>query len=361
MKRLNFVHILIGIFVILVGFGIYSEYEENFQGLFEPPAVIGMKGTFRDAILLDKSNIEHLQANKDRYKEFLQSMDDNLEYKPEPTAKLVVNPSLLPSDYFYTNASSFAKDAKMSYDMALAYVITKDKKYAKTAQRILDGWASGLTRVDSKAEKVIFSINMPLMCMAASWVKYVNRWDDAPFVEFTKRTLQYSTALENTNFSFWGILASTTSAQLIGDSSLERIMYARWQTQMKMLARKENNELYKMSFDIFNDSIESAKLIEYSYLVVEPATIVAKVFAREGLDSYNSEGGMILAASYRDILKDIITLESQPEGKADLQPFNEFSYMYILNKHYEDNLVKSFLHKNKFKNDKYRLNIIYGA
>ncbi len=90
---------------------------------------------------------------------------------------------------------SFKKSALMSYDLALGYLVSKNKQYGLKAMEILNAWAKELQSVDTYQSEDNINFYMPYMNMAYWFVK--KAFPSPEYEYFIKRMRQYSQSALN--------------------------------------------------------------------------------------------------------------------------------------------------------------------
>ncbi|MDU9803123.1 alginate lyase family protein, partial [Helicobacter pylori] len=122
---------------------------------------------------------------------------------------------------------SFKKSALMSYDLALGYLVSKNKQYGLKAIEILNTWAKELQSVDTYQSEDNINFYMPYMNMAYWFVK--KAFPSPEYEDFIKRMRQYSQSALNTNHGAWGILFDVSSALALDNHALLHNSANRWQ------------------------------------------------------------------------------------------------------------------------------------
>lgn len=181
--------------------------------------------------LLTAQEVESLQGEKSRFATVIQRCDRQLSEQPRPVATLALVQHYTTSgtDPGSVTSNTLAPDAQMAYADGLCYLVTGDTKYAAHAQSIIDAWAKTLGSVPTLQGKDAVNFDMPYMIGAASWVRAVNGWNDAPFTSFLHTVVLPNAETSNpNNHGMWAVLMVAAAATFTADSSLLMSAENRW-------------------------------------------------------------------------------------------------------------------------------------
>ncbi len=252
---------------------------------------------------------------------------------------------------------SFKKSATMSYDLALGYLVSKNKQYGLKAIEILNAWAKELQSVDTYQSEDNINFYMPYMNMAYWFVKKV--FPSPEYEDFIKRMRQYSQSALNTNHGAWGILFDVSSALALDDNALLHNSANRWQEWI-FKAIDENGVIASAitrsdTSDYHGGPTKGIKGIAYTNFALLAITISGELLFENGYDLWGSEAGKRLSVAYNKVATWILNPETFPYFQPNLIGVHNNAYFIILAKHYSSPSADELLRQGDLHEDGFRL------
>ncbi len=253
---------------------------------------------------------------------------------------------------------SFKKSAIMSYDLALGYLVSKNKQYGLKAIEILNAWAKELQSVDTYQSEDNINFYMPYMNMAYWFVK--KAFPSPEYEDFIKRMRQYSQSALNTNHGAWGILFDVSSALALDDNALLQNSANRWQDWI-FKAIDENGVIASAitrsdTSDYHGGPTKGIKGIAYTNFALLALTISGELLFENGYDLWGSEAGKRLSVAYNKVATWILNPETFPYFQPNLIGHNN-AYFIILAKHYSSPSADELLKQGDLHEDGFRLKL----
>ncbi len=254
---------------------------------------------------------------------------------------------------------SFKKSATMSYDLALGYLVSKNKQYGLKAIEILNAWAKELQSVDTYQSEDNINFYMPYMNMAYWFVK--KAFPSPEYEDFIKRMHQYSQSALNTNHGVWGILFDVSSALALDDNALLQNSANRWQDWI-FKAIDENGVIASAitrsdTSDYHGGPTKGIKGIAYTNFALLALTISGELLFENGYDSWGSEAGKRLSVAYNKVATWILNPETFPYFQPNLIGVHNNAYFIILAKHYSSPSANELLKQGDLHEDGFRLKL----
>ncbi len=254
---------------------------------------------------------------------------------------------------------SFKKSALMSYDLALGYLVSKNKQYGLKAIEILNAWAKELQSVDTYQSEDNINFYMPYMNMAYWFVK--KAFPSPEYEDFIKRMRQYSQSALNTNHGAWGILFDVSSALALDDNALLHNSANRWQDWI-FKAIDENGVIASAitrsdTSDYHGGPTKGIKGIAYTNFVLLALTISGELLFENGYDLWGSEAGKRLSVAYNKVATWILNPETFPYFQPNLIGVHNNAYFIILAKHYSSPSADELLKQGDLHEDGFRLKL----
>ncbi len=254
---------------------------------------------------------------------------------------------------------SFKKSALMSYDLALGYLVSKNKQYGLKAIEILNAWAKELQSVDTYQSEDNINFYMPYMNMAYWFVK--KAFPSPEYEDFIKRMRQYSQSALNTNHGAWGILFDVSSALALDDHALLRNSANRWQDWI-FKAIDENGVIASAitrsdTSDYHGGPTKGIKGIAYTNFALLAITISGELLFENGYDLWGSEAGKRLSVAYNKVATWILNPETFPYFQPNLIGVHNNAYFIILAKHYSSPSANELLKQGDLHEDGFRLKL----
>ncbi|WQS49715.1 alginate lyase family protein [Helicobacter pylori] len=254
---------------------------------------------------------------------------------------------------------SFKKSATMSYDLALGYLVSKNKQYGLKAIEILNAWAKELQSVDTYQSEDNINFYMPYMNMAYWFVK--KAFPSPEYEDFIKRMQQYSQSALNTNHGAWGILFDVSSALALDDHALLQNSANRWQ-EWVFKAIDENGVIASAitrsdTSDYHGGPTKGIKGIAYTNFALLALTISGELLFENGYDLWGSEAGKRLSVAYNKVATWILNPETFPYFQPNLIGVHNNAYFIILAKHYSSPSADELLKQGDLHEDGFRLKL----
>ncbi|PUD23655.1 alginate lyase family protein [Helicobacter pylori] len=254
---------------------------------------------------------------------------------------------------------SFKKSALMSYDLALGYLVSKNKQYGLKAVEILNAWAKELQSVDTYQSEDNINFYMPYMNMAYWFVK--KAFPSPEYEDFIKRMRQYSQSALNTNHGAWGILFDVSSALALDDHALLQNSANRWQ-EWVFKAIDENGVIASAitrsdTSDYHGGPTKGIKGIAYTNFALLALTISGELLFENGYDLWGSEAGKRLSVAYNKVATWILNPETFPYFQPNLIGVHNNAYFIILAKHYSSPSADELLKQGDLHEDGFRLKL----
>lgn len=254
---------------------------------------------------------------------------------------------------------SFKKSALMSYDLALGYLVSKNKQYGLKAIEILNAWAKELQSVDTYQSEDNINFYMPYMNMAYWFVK--KAFPSPEYEDFIKRMRQYSQSALNTNHGAWGILFDVSSALALDDHTLLQNSANRWQDWI-FKAIDENGVIASAitrsdTSDYHGGPTKGIKGIAYTNFALLVLTISGELLFENGYDLWGSEAGKRLSVAYNKVATWILNPETFPYSQPNLIGVHNNAYFIILAKHYSSPSANELLKQGDLHEDGFRLKL----
>ncbi|MFP6010068.1 alginate lyase family protein [Helicobacter pylori] len=254
---------------------------------------------------------------------------------------------------------SFKKSALMSYDLALGYLVSKNKQYGLKAIEILNAWAKELQSVDTYQSEDNINFYMPYMNMAYWFVK--KAFSSPEYEDFVKRMRQYSQSALNTNHGAWGILFDVSSALALDDHALLQNSANRWQ-EWVFKAIDENGVIASAitrsdTSDYHGGPTKDIKGIAYTNFALLAITISGELLFENGYDLWGSEAGKRLSVAYNKVATWILNPETFPYFQPNLIGVHNNAYFIILAKHYSSPSADELLKQGDLHEDGFRLKL----
>ncbi|GAA8440606.1 alginate lyase family protein [Helicobacter pylori] len=247
----------------------------------------------------------------------------------------------------------------MSYDLALGYLVSKNKQYGLKVIEILNAWAKELQSVDTYQSEDNINFYMPYMNMAYWFVK--KAFPSPEYEDFIKRMHQYSQSALNTNHGAWGILFDVSSALALDDNALLHNSANRWQDWI-FKAIDENGVIPSAitrsdTSDYHGGPTKGIKGIAYTNFALLALTISGELLFENGYDLWGSGAGKRLSVAYDKTATWILNPETFPYFQPNLIGVHNNAYFIILAKHYSSPSADELLKQGDLHEDGFRLKL----
>lgn len=269
------------------------------------------------------------------YRALLEFGEANLDREPH-----VLTEWYVPG--FYNDAKGHAsakqglcEDANAAYGLALCYRMTGEQKYADTALRLINAWATGVETMSMKDDSTLsFSYHCPAMVFGADLLRDQGVWPEeqqAAFEGFLRdKALPMNTMRRANNWGNWGMVLAAACAVYLEDDALFEQCAARW----KEFAEKQIDAQGHLHHEVTRNEGRSG--VWYSHFSLMPQTIAAEILRVNGIDLYDYRTAS--GKSLRDAYGPLAGWSEHPEtfpywdkDPAELGGVTYFSYFEILN------------------------------
>jgi hypothetical protein len=303
------------------------------------------------AVFLPQSRLEllrervasHVEPTFSAYARLKTSADCYIDLLPTPPSHWFV-------PYFYENPKghkegkvSLATDANAAYELALCYRMTGDARYARSAARIIDAWASGVQSASTEEDsRLAWSYHFPAMIFAADLVASTDVWyasRQTAFKRFVReRSLPLNTMASQNNWGNWGLVLVMASSAYLDDQPLFEAGVSRWKEFIESQVAEDGSLSHEVTRAGGGTTPGRAGLW-YSHFSLMPQTLAAEIARVNGTDlfDYVSPSGRTLRMAFDRLAEWSRYPERFPfyQGAPDeLSKPRYVSYFEILNTHW---------------------------
>ncbi|WHX40260.1 alginate lyase family protein [Mesobacillus sp. AQ2] len=279
---------------------------------------------FIDSVKMERIREQIKRKEEPTYSEWLKllsSANQKKNYKPNAPSSFYVPYVYSNPEGHWRGKNPLVKDANSAYELALAYQVTGNEKYAIRAARILDNW-SHTTKTFKKSDDtpLVVSINFPSMIIAASLIEDSPNWtrdNQADFKEFiSKKVLPMNTMNRENNWGNWGLLLGISSAAYLDDQKLFSASINRW----KYFIEHQMNTKGHLYLEVTRNYGKGNYGIWYSHFSLQPQTIAAEIAKVNGvyLFTYTTPSGKSLKKAFSTIVSWTEKPETFPYYNGDI-------------------------------------------
>ena len=310
-------------------------------------------------VLISKQRIETLkqriqqkiEPNYSAYIAMQKDADANLNLEPKAPKHWHV-------PFYYEDAKghreakqSLSDSANYAYQFALCYRMNGQEKYAKSAIRIMNAWATSIETMSIKEDSTLsFSYHFPAMIFAADLLKDSPLWpkdEQQIFKTFVRQsTIKLNTMKSKNNWGNWGLVLVMACETYLEDEALFDTGVQRWKEFIERQIAEDGHLPHEVNRN------EGRSGIWYSNFSLLPQTIAAEIALVNGVDlyDYQAPNGRTLRLAYDKLADWIYQPETFPYWKSDpkkLGGVTYISYFEILNMHWSNKKVSELLKKNR--------------
>ena len=277
--------------------------------------------------------------------------DDNLTRKPQVPEVWYV------PGYYHDAAGhrqakqGLADDANVAYALALGFRVTGELKYAQTAVRLINTWATNIDSMSQQDDsRLSFSYHFPALIFAADLLRDEDVWleeQQQVFANFLEnRALPMNTMQSKNNWGNWGLVLAVSCAVYLRDEALFKQCVERWKYFIEHQIAADGHLPHEVNRS------GGQRGIWYSHFCLMPQTIAAEIIRVNGIDlfDFKSPSGKTLQQAFEKVA----TWTEQPgrfpyfQGQADkLLGVNYFSYFEILSTHWPNDAASRLLEKSR--------------
>ncbi|MCB9501606.1 MAG: alginate lyase family protein [Deferribacteres bacterium] len=278
--------------------------------------------------------------------------DQNLDRTPSVPKQWYV-PGYYNDAEGHKNAKNGLRDeANAAYAMALCYRVTGQEKYARSAVRIINAWATEIESMSRKDDSMLsFSYHFPALIFAADLLRdEISLWpkeQQEVFSEFLRnKALPMNTMSRENNWGNWGLVLAVSCAAFLKDEVLFAECAERWKYFIEHQIAADGHLPHEVKRS------EGMRGIWYSHFSLMPQTIAAEILRVNGMDlyDYTSPSGHTLKQAYEKIAGWTRKPDDFPYWKGDpvkLTGVRYFSYFEILNAHWPNDDAAALLTESR--------------
>jgi hypothetical protein len=236
---------------------------------------------------------------------------------------------------YYVDAKGHAQakqalqdDANIAYELALAFRMTNDARYAQTAVPLINAWASQVQTLSKKDDSTLsFSYHFPPLIFAADLLKDCpdfKKEDQERFKSFVReKALPQNTMDRDNNWGNWGLLLVLSAASYLKDRELFDKGVARW----KKLIENQIAEDGHLPHEVTRNGGRSG--LWYSNFSLLPQTLCAEVARVNGVDlyDYQAPNGRTLKQAYEKLAPWTLKPETFPYWKGAAKELHGSDYV----------------------------------
>jgi len=242
-------------------------------------------------------------------------------------------------------------DANTAYAQALCYRITGQQKYARSAIRLINAWATTIEVMSRKDDSTLsFSYHFPALIFAADLLRKEDVWpedQEQKFSEFLQnKALPMSCMDRENNWGNWGLVLSAAGAVYLKNEELFDACVERWKYFVEHQIAADGHMPHEVNRS------GGMRGIWYTHFSLMPQTVAAEILKINGQDLYDyiSPSGYTLKMAYETIAGWTRRPEVFPYWDGDpnkLTGRQYVSYFEILNSHWPNEDAISLLIKSR--------------
>ncbi|WP_281769671.1 alginate lyase family protein [Helicobacter ailurogastricus] len=317
-------------------------------------------------ILLGLCFLNTLQATQYFFRDFYSSDLERAIRLPKKLKKEIQTCTQLNTLPHYTEtgerkadpcSAAFKRSATLAYDLALGFLVSGKKEYAKRAQEILNKWAQSLKVVGSKEAKNLINFYMPYMNMAYLFIR--SKFPSPPFERFSRGVLAYARYHKDNNIGAWSVLFGVSGALVIHDRALLLEMARLWQKWI-LNAIDENGvmqkEIVRSNTANYNGGpTKGIKGIAYTHFALTPISVAGQLLAENGFDLWHTKAGQKLFKAYNKTAEWVLNPTTFPYYQPNLMDIHHNAYFLLLNQYFKSTAGQQAIKQDGFKGDRFRL------
>jgi hypothetical protein len=244
-------------------------------------------------------------------------------------------------------------DANAAYALALCYRMTGEPRYAESAIRLIDAWASDLQTLSRQEDSTLsFSYHFPALILAADLLRRTAVWPPErreAFAEFLRtRALPMNTMDRQNNWGNWGLVLASACAVYLQDEALFEQCVERWKHFIEHQLADDGHLPHEVRRSA------GQRGIWYSHFSLMPQTIAAEILKVNGVDLFDhvSPSGRTLKQAFDKIAAWTADPAAFPYWQGDPQQLlgvTYFSYFEILNPRWPNAAATALLEDSRPK------------
>jgi len=240
-------------------------------------------------------------------------------------------------------------DANAAYALALCYRMTDEKKYAGSAIRLINAWATDMETMSRWCDSMLcFSYHFPAMIFAADLLRNDDVWPQDQQKNFSgfllEKACRMNTMASEDNWGNWGLVLASSCAVYLKDETLFKKCVERW----KYFIEHQIADDGRLPREVRRSG--GKRGIRYSHFCLMPQTLAAEILRVNGVDlfDYKSPQGHTLKQAFFRIASWTAMPSTFPYWTGDpkeLRGVDYFSYFEILNAHWPNDSASALLVK----------------
>lgn len=272
------------------------------------------------------------------WKKLKANADAALNEKPKVPAVWHVPGYYSDKDGHMRAKQGLEENANTAYELALAYRITGNEKYASAAAVLINAWATQIQTLKKNDDSTLsFSYHFPALIFAADLIRRSPSWPESNQQAFKKflreRAVPMNCMEQKNNWGNWGLVLFMASAAHLRDDDMFEKGLKRWK---ELLQSQQSND-GTLTHEVTRGGGQFG--LWYSHFCLMPQTICAEIARVNGVDLYEYKGpnGESLRRAYERLLPWVKEPSSFPYfigNTKDLVGVTYMSYFEILNAHW---------------------------
>ncbi len=235
-----------------------------------------------------------------------------------------------------------ASDANDAYELALAYRMTGEGKYATVAIRLINAWPATVKIMSNKDDSMLsFSYHFPAMIFAAALLEKFPGWsneEQQAFQDFVRRkALPMNSMSRENNWGNWGLVLVLASASYLHDQALFSAGVDRWKHFIESQIAPDGH----LPLEVVRNNGTGDHGLWYSNFSLMPQTLAAEIARVNGTDlfEYRSPSGHSLKQVFQCLIPWVADPGTFPYYRLQSAQQPQFqidyiSYWEILNAHW---------------------------
>ena len=244
---------------------------------------------------------QKFEPNYSAYLKLKQEADGELERQPEVSQIWYVPGYYRDAAGHNRMKGGLEADANAAYKLALCYQMTGEVRYAETAARLAEAWATGIKTLRTEDDsRLSFSYHFPALIFAESLIQDAPAWNESRKKTFelflSRRALGMNTMERDNNWGNWGLVLVLAVAARLGRADLLAQGSARW----KEFVDRQIAEDGHLPHEVGRNNGVGERGIWYTHFSLMPQTLAAEILRVNGVDVYDtvSQQGRTLRMAY---------------------------------------------------------------
>jgi hypothetical protein len=237
------------------------------------------------------------------WQEVKKAADAALQHEPGAPAHWHVPAYYVDGPGHVAAKKALMDDGIAAYALALAYRVTGDEAYARSAARIIDAWTSTVQTLSREADSGLsFSYHYPALIFAADLIRESPSWPEEPqraFEAFLRdKALPQNTMHRANNWGNWGLVLFMACAAYLEDEALFEQGVARWKELLETQVAEDGHLPHEVHREGHGRPGDFG--MWYSNFCLMPQTLAAEIARVNGTDfyGYRSPSGRTLRQAF---------------------------------------------------------------